>query len=50
VFGRIDVGGVLASGLTLRIVLWLIAISFSWVRSGLKESINPDQGTGGAHH
>jgi len=41
-FGRIDIGGVLVSGLSLRVVLWLCAVAFSWVRSGLRESVGPN--------
>ena len=41
VFGRIDVGGVVFSGLSLRFVLWVLALVFSWLRSGIMESIGP---------
>jgi len=43
VFGRIDVGEVAISGLSLRYLLWIIAIVFSWVRSGIRESIGTSQ-------
>jgi uncharacterized membrane protein len=31
-FGRIDVGGVLLTGLSLRMVMWLVAILVTWAR------------------
>ena len=39
VFGRINVGGVVVSGLSLRYTLWILALVFSWVRSGIRESL-----------
>ena len=42
VFGKIEVGGIPVSGLTVRSVMWFLAIMFSWVRSGIRETI--DQG------
>jgi len=33
-FGRISIGGVLVSGLSLRLVLWLVAVLVVWVRRG----------------
>lgn len=32
-FGRIDVGGVFVSGLSIRTVLWLSAIAVAWLRA-----------------
>ena len=40
-FGRINAGGVVISGLSLRYLLWFIAIVFSWLRSGIRESLGP---------
>jgi len=41
VFGRINLGGVVVSGLSLRYILWFLAIVFSWLRSGIRESLGP---------
>jgi uncharacterized membrane protein len=41
VFGRINVGGQLLPGLSLRFLLWSLALVFSWIRSGIRESIGP---------
>jgi len=49
-FGRINVGGVVVSGLSLRYLLWLVAIIFSWIRSGIRESIGPPQVAQGVGH
>jgi len=45
-FGRIDVGGVVVSGLSLRYLLWFLAIVFSWLRSGIRESLGPTKAPG----
>jgi uncharacterized membrane protein len=39
VFGRINVGGVVFSGLSLRFLLWILALVSSWLRSGIMESM-----------
>ena len=49
-FGKINVGGVVVSGLSLRYLLWLLAIVFSWIRSGIRESIGPSRGPQGVSH
>ena len=41
VFGKIDVGGVVFSGLSLRYTMWILALVFSWLRSGIMESLHP---------
>ena len=43
VFGRINLGGVVVSGLSLRYILWFLAIVFSWLRSGIRESLGPSK-------
>ena len=43
VFGRINVGGVVFSGLSLRFLMWILALVFSWLRSGIRESIRSSQ-------
>ena len=43
VFGRINLGGVFVSGLSLRYILWFLAIVFSWIRSGIRESLGPSR-------
>jgi hypothetical protein len=32
IFGRVDLGGVLVTGLSLRMVMWLAAILVTWIR------------------
>ena len=34
VFGRVDVGGVLLTGLSVRTLMWLGAIAIAWLRAG----------------
>jgi len=46
VFGRINVGGVVFSGLSLRFLLWILALVFSWLRSGIRESMGPSRAPG----
>jgi len=43
VFGRTNVGGVVFSGLSLRYTLWILALVFSWLRSGIRESLGAPQ-------
>ena len=37
-FGRIDVGGVLVSGFSLRTVMWLVAVFVAWVSMGVRRA------------
>jgi uncharacterized membrane protein len=50
VFGRINVGGVVVSGLSLRFLLWILALIFSWIRSGIRESLGPSRAPREARH
>jgi len=43
VSGRINVGGVVFSCLSLRYLLWILALVFSWLRSDIRESIGSPQ-------
>jgi uncharacterized membrane protein len=45
VFGRTNVGGVVVSGLSLRFLLWILALVFSWLRSGIRETLGTPQAT-----
>ena len=39
VFGKIDVGGVLTTGLTVRILMWLGAVVIIWVTRSARDSV-----------
>jgi hypothetical protein len=39
VFGKIDVGGVLTTGLTVRILMWLGAVVIIWVTRSARNSV-----------
>jgi uncharacterized membrane protein len=42
IFGRIEVGGVLVTGLSVRTIMWLGAIAVSWVMRGVRMRFGPD--------
>jgi hypothetical protein len=43
IFGIIEIGGVLVTGLTTRIVLWLSALLISWIVRGGRIAVDGDQ-------